>query len=105
MYAWGFSLERLMATCDLLHKSDLQNYNVGMFIIDTSCEAHLVFLGIWLMVFMVHGRDCICVVVDVLRDWISEMGWWLRSCKGYYTYLWLHTPMWHMTRERHIFLE
>jgi hypothetical protein len=44
-----------VATWDLLYKSDLQKYSAGMFIIDTSCEAHLVFLGIWLRVFMVHG--------------------------------------------------
>jgi hypothetical protein len=50
----GFSLERLVASWDLLRKSDLQKYNSGIFIIDTSCEAHLVFLSIWLRFFMVH---------------------------------------------------
>jgi hypothetical protein len=44
-----------VATWDFLYNSDLQKYCVGMFIIDTSCEAHIVFLGIWLRVFMVHG--------------------------------------------------
>ena len=33
------------------------------------------------------------------------MGWWLRSCEGYYTYSWLHIPIWHMTTERHTCLE
>jgi hypothetical protein len=44
-----------VATWDLLHKSDLQKYSAGIFIIDTPYEAHLVFLGIRLRVFMVHG--------------------------------------------------
>jgi hypothetical protein len=44
-----------VASWDLLHKSDLQKYSACIFIIDTSCEAYLVFLGIWLRVFMVHG--------------------------------------------------
>jgi hypothetical protein len=44
-----------VATLDILYKSDLHKYSVGMFIIDTSCEAHIVFLAIWLRVFMVHG--------------------------------------------------
>jgi hypothetical protein len=44
-----------VASWDLLHNSYLQKYSAGIFIIDTSCEAHLVFLGIWLRVFMVHG--------------------------------------------------
>jgi hypothetical protein len=66
-------------------------------------EAHLVFLGIWLRVFMVHGWDL--VFIDVLKSLISERGWWLRSCEGYYTCSWLHIPIWHMTRERHTCLE
>jgi hypothetical protein len=44
-----------VATWDLLHKSDLHKYSAGIFIIDTSCEAHIVFIGIWLSVFMVHS--------------------------------------------------
>ena len=44
-----------MVSWDLLHKSDLHKYNVGIFIIDTSCEEDLVFLGIWLRFFMLYG--------------------------------------------------
>ena len=44
-----------MATWDLLYKLDLQNYSDGIFIIDIVVEAHLVFLGIWLRVFVVYG--------------------------------------------------
>jgi hypothetical protein len=44
-----------MATWDLLHKLDLQKCSAGIFIIDTPYEAHIVFVGIWLRVFMVHG--------------------------------------------------
>jgi hypothetical protein len=44
-----------VATWDFLYKSNLQKYSDGMFIIDTSYVAHLVFLGIYLRVFMVHG--------------------------------------------------
>jgi hypothetical protein len=44
-----------VATWDLLRKSDLQKYSVGIFIINTSCEEHLVFLGKCLRDFMVHG--------------------------------------------------
>jgi hypothetical protein len=32
-----FSLERLVAAWDLIYKSDLQKYSVGIFIIDISC--------------------------------------------------------------------
>ena len=103
---WGFSLERLVATWDFLYKSDLQKYSAGIFIIDTSCWGtyciswHMAkgFYGTWL-------RSCICVVVDVLRDWLVERGWWLRSCEGKYTCSWFHTPIWNMTRVRHICLE
>jgi hypothetical protein len=44
-----------VATWDLLHKLDLHKYSVVIFIIDTSCEEHIIFLGIWLRVFMVYG--------------------------------------------------
>jgi hypothetical protein len=93
MQIWEFSLERLVATWDLLYKSDLHKYSVGIFIIDTSywitsfISSHMakVFCGIWL-------RACIGWCIE--RSNIIK-GLKSRSCEGYHTYSWLHTLMAH----------
>jgi hypothetical protein len=94
MEVWGFSLERILDAWHLLYKSYLQKYTTGIiniyhWYILLSVKAHLVFLGIWLMVFVVHVWE-IVPMKWLWSGWCIERlyiskGLMSSPCEGYYT--------------------